>query len=68
MGARFKRVQIVVDVRQVPATIVYRRDLTSLGWPLPKEIRDSLRAGQGVPADYSGNSMTGSEGGNPLNP
>lgn len=46
-GRAFKRVRIVVDNRRQPARIVYRRDLTSLGWPLPPEIRDSLRNGQG---------------------
>jgi type II secretory pathway component PulK len=66
-GRAFKRVQIVVDVRQVPATIVYRRDLTDLGWPLPKEIRDSMRSGQGVPSEYGGSSADQTSG-NPLNP
>jgi type II secretory pathway component PulK len=65
-GRSFKRVQIVVDVRQVPATIVYRRDLTSLGWPLPAEIRQSMRSGQGVPSEYAG--AANLTGGNPLNP
>ncbi len=48
-GRSFKRVRIVVDSRTLPAKIVYRRDLTSLGWPLPVEIRRAMRAGQGVP-------------------
>jgi type II secretory pathway component PulK len=65
-GRSFKRVQIVVDCRQTPAVIVYRRDLTSLGWPLPQEIRDSLKNGQGVPSEYS--SSANLNGGNPLNP
>jgi hypothetical protein len=51
-GRAFKRVFIVVDASNyptTPASIVYRKDLTELGWPLPPEYRTSLRAGQGVP-------------------
>ncbi|MGA3066686.1 MAG: type II secretion system protein GspK [Tepidisphaeraceae bacterium] len=66
-GRAFKRVQIVVDCRQTPAKIIYRKDLTDLGWPLPREIKDSLRKGQGVPSEYGGDSAT-LTGGNPLNP
>jgi len=53
-GRAFKRVRIVVAnsaATPVPAKIVYRRDLTSLGWPLPTEIQTSLRAGKGLPPD-----------------
>jgi DNA uptake protein ComE-like DNA-binding protein len=50
----FKRVRIVVDCRQQPAKIIYRKDLTSLGWPLPPEVRDSMRAGKGVPVSVTG--------------
>ncbi len=53
-GRSFKRVRIVVDARTQPATIVYHKDLTDLGWPLPPDVRTSLRAGQGVPADATG--------------
>jgi hypothetical protein len=28
---------------------LYRKDLTNLGWPLPDDIRTSLRSGQGLP-------------------
>ena len=45
-GRGFKRVRIVVDARTIPAKIVYRRDLTDLGWPLPPEIRDALHNGE----------------------
>jgi type II secretory pathway component PulK len=51
-GRAYKRVRIIVDASKYPTTpaqIVYRKDLTSLGWPLPPEYRTSLRAGQGVP-------------------
>jgi hypothetical protein len=44
----------VVDSRTLPAQVIYRKDLTSLGWPLPAEVRDSLRAGRGVPDSAQG--------------
>ena len=47
-GRAFKRVRIIVDARNTPPSIVYRRDLTSLGWPLPPEIRDQLKNGQKI--------------------
>jgi DNA uptake protein ComE-like DNA-binding protein len=49
-GRSFKRVRIVVDSSPIltglPATIVYRKDLTSLGWPLPPQVLQQLKAGQ----------------------
>jgi type II secretory pathway component PulK len=65
-GRSYKRVRIVVDDRQTPAKIVYRQDLTGLGWPLPNEIRTAMRAGQPPPADYV--STTAVNGLNGLNP
>lgn len=55
-GRAFKRVRIVVDGRQTPARVVYRKDLTALGWPLPEELRASLRGSgrQSSPNNYSG--------------
>jgi len=47
-GRAFKRVRIVVDARNSPPKIVYRRDLTALGWPLPRQIRDQLKSGQPI--------------------
>jgi len=44
-GRAFKRVKIVIDARQPPARIVYRKDLTSLGWPLDPSIQQQLKAG-----------------------
>ena len=35
-----------MDARQTPARVVYRKDLTALGWPLPEEVRLALRAGE----------------------
>jgi type II secretory pathway component PulK len=53
-GRAFKRVRIVVDLLTSAgatgsaARIAYRKDLTSLGWPLLPEIRTQLRAGQPI--------------------
>lgn len=47
-GRSFKRVLIVVDCQKSPCKIIYRRDLSSYGWPLPEDIRTSLRAGQPI--------------------
>ncbi len=58
-GRAYKRVLIVVDARETPAKIVYRKDLTALGWPLPGEVRQSLRTGKGVVTGYAAPSGTG---------
>ncbi|MDB5289311.1 MAG: comEA protein [Phycisphaerales bacterium] len=49
-GRAFKRVRIVMDGRSSPPIIVFRKDLTSWGWPLSTEIRDNLRNGKALPA------------------
>ena len=36
-GRAFKRVRIVIDGTNTPAKIIYRRDLTSAGWPLGEQ-------------------------------
>jgi type II secretory pathway component PulK len=48
-GRAFKREKIVVNVTSSPAKIIYRKDLTFLGWPLTADIRTSLRQGRGLP-------------------
>ncbi len=48
-GRSFRRVRIVVDARTSPPVIVYRKDLTGYGWPLPAEVRKSMRQGQTPP-------------------
>ena len=58
-GRAFKRVRIVVDCRTQPARIMYHKDLTNLGWPLPPDVRTSLRAGQGIPADAQSDATGG---------
>jgi type II secretory pathway component PulK len=50
-GRSFRRVRLVIDARTQPAKILYRKDVTDLGWPLSPDIRTSLRAGKGLPDD-----------------
>ena len=56
-GRAFKRVRIVVDAGQTPPKIVYRKDLTALGWPLPQDIRDALRSGKPLPPMIQGSNQ-----------
>ena len=42
------RSRVVVDVQKTPAKIVYRKDMTSYGWPFPQSLRKQLLAGQAV--------------------
>ena len=60
-GKGFHRVRIVVDASKSPPAIIYRRDLSAAGWPLPLEIRMMLRSGaaaNGTPLT-AGNAVTG---------
>jgi DNA uptake protein ComE-like DNA-binding protein len=59
-GRAFKRVRIVVDVSTSPSKIVYRKDLTSFGWPLPQSIRDTLRQGKPIQTGTVQSNMTSS--------
>ena len=47
-GRTFRRDRVVIDGRSVPAKIIYRRDKSSAGWPLPPDIRTKLREGMGL--------------------
>ncbi|HWE04600.1 MAG TPA: hypothetical protein VG326_19500 [Tepidisphaeraceae bacterium] len=49
-GRGFKRVRIVVNATNSPPVIIYRKDLTKLGWPLSPDILTALRKGQPMPA------------------
>ncbi|HWE93277.1 MAG TPA: type II secretion system protein GspK [Tepidisphaeraceae bacterium] len=49
-GRGFKRVRIVLDGRSSPPVVIFRKDLTSAGWPLSPDIRDALRNGKPLPA------------------
>jgi type II secretory pathway component PulK len=54
-GRAFKRVRIVVDGSSSPSKIVYRKDLTSFGWPLPDEIKKQLASGKPIQPGTSTN-------------
>ncbi len=58
-GRAFKRVRIVVDAQQLPSKVLYRKELTSLGWPLPTDIRDDLRAGKQIASAGSNLGLSG---------
>ena len=47
-GRAFRRCRIVVDATQSPPQVIYREDLTPLGWPLPQDVLDELRGGTPV--------------------
>jgi hypothetical protein len=72
-GRAFKRVRIVVDSSQYnplgnalgtttpPAVIVYRKDLTAYGWPLPisqKQFQDSAARGGQLQLGWLGTALT----------
>ncbi len=44
-GRSFRRCRIVVDAQKTTPRIIYRQDLTHLGWPLAPEILTALRSG-----------------------
>jgi type II secretory pathway component PulK len=44
-GRAFRRCRIVVDARNSPPRVIYRQDLTPLGWPLAPALLDVLRSG-----------------------
>ncbi len=44
-GRGFKRCKYVFDLRTTPPSIVLRKDLTSLGWPLDPRLLQTLKAG-----------------------
>lgn len=58
-GRGFKRSRYVFDLRSSPPRILYRQDLTHLGWPLSAEIQDALRAGQAIPQTLQNSLSTG---------
>jgi hypothetical protein len=80
-GRAFRRVRIVVDISRYnplgtaqgtttpPAAIIYRKDLTSYGWPLPtrkgSDLRDQLRHGTQLQAGALGTILGGASIGGP---
>jgi type II secretory pathway component PulK len=61
-GRSFRRVRIVVDARNSPPVIVYRKDLTGSGWPLPADVRKSMRQGEAPPVIQTAASGTAAAG------
>ena len=49
-GRAFRRYRAVVDAQTSPPRVLYWKDVTHLGWPLPAEILAEMRAGKS-PAD-----------------
>jgi type II secretory pathway component PulK len=47
-GRAFRRCRVIVDATVTPPKIIYRQNLTQLGWPLPEDILTTLRAGKGL--------------------
>ena len=45
-GRAFRRCRVVVDARQSPPKVIYRQNLTHLGWPLDPDIITRLRSGR----------------------
>ena len=56
-GRAFHRCRIVVDARTSPPRVIYRQDLTGLGWPLEPEILDQARAGGGIEQVVAGQTV-----------
>ncbi|MDB6021587.1 MAG: ral secretion pathway protein [Pedosphaera sp.] len=48
-GRGYRRVQFVYDTSQGAPVILYRRDLSSLGWALGKEVRDKWLLAKSTP-------------------
>ena len=47
-GRAFRRCRVVIDASTSPPKIIYRQDLTRLGWPLDPQILSQLRSGAGL--------------------
>lgn len=42
-GRGFRRLRVVFDTSEMTPKILFRRDLTTLGWPLSAEVREELQ-------------------------
>ncbi len=58
-GRAYKRVRIVIDTRQSPPTLLYRKELTDWGWPLDPAIRTTLRSGKPITTGASSTAING---------
>jgi hypothetical protein len=45
-GRGFQRARIVIDPAASPAKIIYWKSISHMGWPLDREILETLRAGE----------------------
>lgn len=45
-GRAFKRVRVIIDPAASPSKIVYWKSISQLGWPLDREILETLRSGE----------------------
>ena len=45
-GRAFQRARIIVDPAATPSKIVYWKSISHLGWPLDREILETLRSGE----------------------
>jgi type II secretory pathway component PulK len=61
-GHAFRRCKVVLDARSSPPIVVYRKDMTYLGWPLDPTILTTLKSGKPLPTA----SGYGTGGGNGL--
>jgi type II secretory pathway component PulK len=60
-GRAFRRCRIVVDASSSPPKVIYRQDLTHLGWPLDAAILSALRSGAAI-EDAAANDTLAQEG------
>ena len=44
-GRAFRRCRVIVDATKTPPKVIYRQDLTRLGWPLSEDLLTKLRSG-----------------------
>jgi hypothetical protein len=61
-GRAFKRVRITVDGRKSPPVITRRKELSAYGWPLPEDMRETLRSGSALPTRVA-NALPQGQGG-----
>jgi len=50
-GRAFKRCRVVIDAGSSPPKVIYRQNLTHLGWPLSPDIVTRLRSGMGLESE-----------------
>jgi hypothetical protein len=60
-GRAFRRCRIVVDTQNSPPKVIYREDLTQLGWPLDPQTQTAARSG--VPLGQIAPTQVVSQGG-----